>query len=53
MTNEHRRSAVAIDIVKPAPKTELEAWNRWLNRMETQLRTLPYYDKVKIEVKAL
>jgi hypothetical protein len=42
----------AMDIVRPAPKTELEAWERWLNSMETQLRTLPYYDKTVIKVRS-
>lgn len=40
-----------IDTVLPEPKTELEAWLRWRNRMASELRTLPYYDKKKIEVK--
>lgn len=34
-----------IDIVKPKPKTELEAFNRWLNRMESELRSMPGYGK--------
>jgi hypothetical protein len=41
----------AIDIVLPPAKTEYEDWQRWLNRMETQLRMLNYYAKKKIEVK--
>jgi len=40
----------AIDIVLPPPKTEYEDWQRWMNRMETQLRMLSYYRKRKIEV---
>lgn len=32
------------------PKTEREEWEHWMNRMETQLRTLSYYAKVKIKV---
>lgn len=40
----------AVDIIKPPSKTELEESERWMNRMETQLRTLPYYSKRKIEV---
>lgn len=42
----------AMDIVRPAPKTALEAWERWMNRMETQLRTLPYYEKKVIKVRS-
>jgi hypothetical protein len=40
----------AMDIVKAPPKTELEAWLRWRNRISTELRLLPNYGK-KIEVK--
>lgn len=40
-----------MDTVLPEPKTELEAWLRWRNRVASELRTLPYYDKKKIEVK--
>lgn len=32
------------------PTTKLEDWQFWLNRMETQLRQLSYYAKVKIRV---
>lgn len=35
----------AIDIVKPEPKTELEAWLRWRNRITSELRSMPGYGK--------
>lgn len=41
----------AIDIVRPEPKTALEAWERWMNMMESKLRLLPYAGGRKIEVK--
>lgn len=40
-----------IDIVKPAPKTELEEYEFWRNRYAVELQRLPYYHKIKIEVK--
>ena len=43
----------AVDIVKPEPKTALEDWQRWLNRMESEFRTAPWVKKKKIEVKQL
>lgn len=30
-------STKAIDVVKPEPKTELEDWLRWCNRMQSKL----------------
>lgn len=33
------------------PKDRYEEWIRFLNRMETQLRTLSYYKKIKIKVR--
>lgn len=42
---------LAIDIVKPEPVTELEAWLRWANRMQAELLSMPYYHRRKIEVK--
>jgi hypothetical protein len=39
-----------IDIVKPEPKTELEAWERWLNRTQSSMMVL-YKDRKVIEVK--
>lgn len=27
----------AMDIVLPEPKTKLEAWNRWMNSLQTQM----------------
>lgn len=40
-----------MDIVKPPPKTALEAWERWMNRIQCELIALPYYTKKKIEIK--
>lgn len=42
---------LAIDIVKSEPKTALESWERWMNRVQAELLSLPYYHKKKIEVK--
>lgn len=39
-----------IDIVKPAPKTEVEAHLRWKNWLQSELAQLNRY-RVKIEVK--
>jgi len=41
----------AMDIVKAEPKTEYEAWQRWMNRVESELRSMPSYSKRQIEVK--
>lgn len=41
---------LAVDIVKPAPKTELEAWNRWRNNLQSSLTRLNRY-RTKIVVK--
>lgn len=41
----------AIDVVKPQPKTELESWRRWLNRMQSELLTMPHSRSKKIDVK--
>lgn len=41
----------AIDNVKPAPKTALEAWTRWLNATQTKLLQNPLAFGKKIEVK--
>lgn len=40
----------AIDIVKPQAKTQLEDWGRWLNYMEAECRTAPWFPHKKIEV---
>lgn len=40
-----------IDIVKPAPKTSLKAWERWLNRMTAEFQLAPWSGAKKIEVK--
>jgi hypothetical protein len=40
----------AMDIVKPPARTEYEAWLRWLNRIQSELATLPYYGRRKIKV---
>lgn len=42
---------LAIDIVRPPAKTALEEWERWQNRIHSELVSLPYYKKKKIEVK--
>lgn len=39
-----------LDIIKPAPRTELEAYERWHNRLQSDLSQLNHY-RVKIEVK--
>lgn len=38
-----------LDGIKPEPKTELEAHKRWLNRVESELRSMPGYGR-KIDV---
>ena len=43
------KSTKYIDI-KPEPKTELEAWLRWCNHMQTRLRSA--MPNKKIEVKS-
>lgn len=42
-----------IDIVKPEPKTELEKWARWMNRIQTSVLTAPWSTRTKIEVTQL
>lgn len=39
-----------LDIVKPEPRTKLEAWERWLNHMQSQFLTMPMAVGKKIEV---
>lgn len=39
-----------IDIVKPPARTSLEAHRRWKNRLQSELQSLPYYHKRKIEI---
>lgn len=41
---------LAMDIVKPPARTEREAWLRWINRMQSELVTMPYYYRRKIKV---
>lgn len=41
----------SLDGILPPAKTELEEHSRWMNRIQTQLRTLSYYHKKKIDVK--
>lgn len=36
--------------IKTEPKTELEAWERWLNHKETEFRQLPWTPRTKIEL---
>lgn len=43
---------LALDIIKPAPRTELEAYERWHNRLQSDLSQLNQY-RVKIEVKSV
>lgn len=40
----------ALDVVLPPARTEKEDWDRFLNRMETQLRQRPYAHRVRIEI---
>lgn len=40
----------AIDIIKPEPKTEFEAHERWKNRLHSELATLSYSRRKKIKV---
>lgn len=42
---------LAIDVVKPAPVNNLEAFERWCNRMQSELLTTPYAKRTKIEVR--
>lgn len=37
--------------IKPPVTNRLENWRRWMNKMETELRQLSYYKKIKVEVK--
>lgn len=43
----------AVDIILPPAKTNLEEWERWKNRMQSELQSLPYYHKKKIDVLAI
>lgn len=40
----------SIDIVKPEPRTSLEAWSRWLNQMTSSFMQMPYSTRRKIYV---
>lgn len=40
----------AIDCVLPPPTTALEDFQRWMNRMETQLRMMHYSHRIIIPV---
>lgn len=41
---------LAIDIVKPGPRTELGKHLRWRNRIASELRSMPGYgEKIKVK----
>lgn len=41
----------SLDGILPPPRTNMEDWNRWMNRMAVQFQQAPWSNRTIIEVK--